>query len=214
MAIYTPQGLKISLDVPTSFGLMARLYPDIKPDSILKTTESISVMPSSLGFVTGILCFALQLSPSHIAICTLFAMTVGILLTFSGIVWFPFIQLGAMFSHIYGLFLPTIIAVAIGFVLTGWAGVASYMVSRIVASVVSILVSIGFTTQSSIYNGSRISTAERNFFNAYRYHALQLGKSTSLELSRDELKEAYWGQTYQDLLSSHPNLQKRFLANS
>ncbi|NQX59138.1 hypothetical protein [Paenibacillus qinlingensis] len=198
MAIYTPQGLKISLDVPTSFGLMARLYPEIKPASILKTTESISVMTSSLGFVTGILCFALQLSPSNIAICTLFAMTVGILLTFSGIVLFPFLQLGAMFSHIYGLFLPTLIAVAIGFVLTGWTGVASYMVSRLVASTVSILVGIGFTRLSVIDKGSPISSAERNFFNAYRYHALQIGKSTSLELSKDELHEAYWSKTYQD----------------
>lgn len=196
MAIYTPQGLKISLDVPTSFGLMARLYPEIKPDSILKTTESISLMTSAVGFITGVLCFALQLSPSGIAMCTLIAMLIGNLLTFRGVVMSPLVRLGAIFSRINGLFLPTLIAVAIGFVSTGWEGGAAYLISRFLASGISILVSIRFARQSPIYQGSPISSAERNFYNAYRYHAKQVGKSMSLELSQEELEEAYWGKTY------------------
>ncbi|OAS13967.1 hypothetical protein [Paenibacillus oryzisoli] len=90
------------------------------------------------------------------------------------------------------------LAVAIGFVLTGCSGVAAYLAARFIASGVTIFFSLGFTIQSPIYIGSPISSAERNFYNAYRYHARQVGKSMSLELSNDELKEAYWGKTYRE----------------
>ncbi|MDR6549596.1 hypothetical protein [Paenibacillus qinlingensis] len=209
MAIYTPQGLKINLDDSTSFGLMARLYPEVKPDSILKTTESISVMTSSLGFFTGILCFVLRLSPSNIGICTLFSMIIGILLTNKGIVWFPFIQLGALFSHIYGIFLPTIIATAIGLILTGWAGVLSYLLTRFVASGIALIVGMGFAQHAAFKHGHAISTAERNFFNAYRYHAFQLGKSMSLELSYQELQETFWRETHTDYIQNDQKKQLR-----
>jgi hypothetical protein len=206
MNIHTPQGLRIRLDVPTSFGLMARLYPDIRPKQILKTTEDISLISSALGFVTGMFCFVLQLSPQSISVYTLIAMVAGIIFNASGIILSPFVQLGSAFNRIYVFFLPTIIAILVGYMLTGWQGVIAYLFTRVMASFVSMLVGRGLAKQSLEKLGTAYTTVERNFFNAYRYHAIQVGKSMSLELSFEELDEAFWRGTYNDYVQNNPKL--------
>jgi hypothetical protein len=92
MAIYTPRGLKIRIDIPTSFGLMARLYPDVSPKRILHTTEAIDATGSALGFFTAIICFSLHLSPEYITIFTLIAFMAGLLITELGIIICTFRQ--------------------------------------------------------------------------------------------------------------------------
>ncbi|OCT14187.1 hypothetical protein A8709_25470 [Paenibacillus pectinilyticus] len=212
MAIYTPQGLIIRLDVPTSFGLMARLYPEVRPQHILKTTEAISLMSSSLGFVTGLVCFLLHLSPQNIGICTLFAMVLGIICNASGIILVPFVQLGAAFRHIYVFFVPTIIAIVVGYLLIGWQGVIAFLLTRGMAACLSLIVGMGLARYAFDKKGYSFTWAERNFFNAYRYHAELIGKSKSVELSYEELDEAFWRATYQDFIQNYPEGVQRIKA--
>lgn len=163
MSIHTPQGLMIRLDVPTSFGLMARLYPDIRPEQILETTENISLMSAALGFVTGLFCFFLQLSPERIGVFTLFAMLAGIYFNASGFIFYPFVQVAAAFKRVYVFFLPTILAIIIGYMLTGWQGVIAYLLTRCVAACVSTIVGMGLAKQSLEKLGVAYTTIDRNF---------------------------------------------------
>ncbi|WNR42329.1 hypothetical protein [Paenibacillus roseipurpureus] len=196
MTIRTPQGLLIKLDVATSFGLMARLYPEISPKQILKTTEDISLMSTSMGFATGMLCFFLQLSPQGISVCTFTAMLIGMIFSASGLILFPFIQLGAAYGRIAIGFIPTILSIVVGYLLTGLEGVVAYFLTKCLAVCISMLVGIGISRQSLIAGGNAYSSSERNFFHAYRYYAEQIGQSMSLELTYEERNEAFWRGTY------------------
>lgn len=212
MVIHTPQGLRIKLDVATSFGLMARLYPDIRPKQVLKTTEDISLISSALGFVTGLLCFVLQLEPQSIGICTFTAVLVGIFINASGLLLFPFVQLGAAFNRIYVFFLPTILMIVVGYFLTDWQGVIAYLLTRCTAFGLSILVGMGLTRHAMAKWGHAFTTSERHFFHAYRYYAERIGVPTNLVLSYEELDESFWQHAYCDFLQSHPEVNGRFSA--
>ncbi len=61
MAIFTPRGLKIRLPVDYAFALMARLYPKVDAFKVLKTTESLELIPSVITLLTGLVCFYLRL---------------------------------------------------------------------------------------------------------------------------------------------------------
>lgn len=57
MAIYTPRGLKIRLSIQYCFTLLARLYPEVDPYTVLKTTEGLEFIPSFLAVLASLICF-------------------------------------------------------------------------------------------------------------------------------------------------------------
>lgn len=67
MTIITPRGLKVRIPVPYAFALMARLYPEVSPFRVLKTTEGIESIPGMLAFTFGITAIVNHFPPLHVA---------------------------------------------------------------------------------------------------------------------------------------------------
>lgn len=103
MTIYTPRGLKIRIAVPYAFGLMARLYPKVSPFRILKTTEGIEILPGMLAFISGMIGFAIHLSPFQIALVVATSQIIGALINFIGLIMIPgLVGLSTLFSYMSG----------------------------------------------------------------------------------------------------------------
>jgi len=211
MAIYTPRGLKIRLPIDYSFALMARLYPSVDAFRILKTTEGIESVPQFLVFTTAVVCFLNRISPMGTGILVFTAHFAGYFLMQRGLFLVPgLVGAGTLYSYLsgYGLFITSTIIV--GFLTTGWRGLAAYGLARLMGFIVNFL-SEGIQARRTFrQTGLAVTASEVHFINAYRLHASRLGLSTDVSVSQWELDEANWGVVFSDLAVTWPEVVSRF----
>lgn len=211
MAIYTPRGLKIRLRMNHAFALMARLYPKVDAFKVLKTTEGLESIPGMLALIVGLVSFYLGLDPYQIGLYTLIASVVGTAITTFGVFIVPGLpKLGTLYSYISGFGILLILSAVYGFVSVGWQGVAAFFIGKLVAGLINN--AIGFWNAKRTHSkiGIPLTISEINFFNAYRLHASELGKSTDITVSDEELKEDNWKECLEDLAIKWPEVVKRF----
>lgn len=187
MAIYTPRGLKIRIDIPYAFGLMARLHPKVTSFKILKTTEGIESLPGMLAFIAGMIGFGLHISPLHICIVVAACQIAGTLINVFGLFIGPgLVGLGTLYSYLTGYGIYFIAVIITGFVLEGWQVVIAFFGGKLVAVVIGQLLEFWRTKLYQKLTGHALTGAEVNFFNAYRLHASRLGVTTDIDLSESE----------------------------
>jgi len=211
MAIYTPRGLKIRLEMNYAFALMARLYPKVDAFKILKTTEGLESIPGMFAFLVGILSFYSGFDPYEIGLYTLIASVAGIIITTFGIFIISGLpKLGTLYSYISGFGILLVVLVVYGFISVGWQGVLAFFIGKLVAGIIHL--GIEFWNSRRIHStiGYALTGSEVNFFNAYRLHASALGKSTDITVSDEELKEENWKECLEDLATKWPEVVRRF----
>ena len=214
MAIYTPRGLKIRLDVSTAFALMQRLFPTVGAFEVLKTTEGLESVPAALAFISGVACFSLKVDPYHICLWVLAASLLGNVITISGLFIVPGLpRIGTMYSYASGFGVLLVVLALYGFVTVGWRGVLAFFVARLTAGILGF--AIESWNKSRIYRkiGIPLSLAEINFFSAYRLHASEIGKSTDITVGDEELTEENWKPCFEDLARKWPEVVRRFTIN-
>ena len=233
MAIYTPRGLKIRLRIDHAFALMARLYPEVDAFKILKTTEGLASIVRMLVFVAGIVFFSFRLEPNQIGFFTLLTCVVGIVVTYlpgalnfllmllKAFVGKPaeflarFIipnlpRLGTLYSYVSGFGILGLFLIAYGFFFVGWQGVLAYFIGRIAGGILNFVIAFYIAKRNFSETGVPITLAEMDFFNAYRLHALSVGKTTDITLSDEEMKEENWKECFEDLARKWPEVVGRF----
>ena len=197
MSIYTPRGLKIRIDVPYAFGLMARLHPKVTSFRILKTTEGIESLPGMFAFTAGMVGFVLHLPPLHIGIVIAVCQLAGALINVFGLYIVPgLVGLGTLYSYPAGYGIYFIIVIITGFVLGGWQAVLAFFLGKLVAALVSQAFEFLQANRYHKLTGHAFTGSEVSFFNAYRLHASRIGLTTDIDLSDDEMEESHWGDTF------------------
>jgi hypothetical protein len=211
MAIFTPRGLKIRLDIPYSFGLMSRLFPTVPAFTILKTAEGIENVPAVLAMLAGLIAFAIHLPPIWVFAFAIAAGYSGVLINTFGLYFAPcIVRLGTAYSYFAGFGILLVLVAAVGWLTVGWLGVAAFFSARVAAALLGWIHDFHFTQRSHALTGQSLTTSERSFFNAYRLHASRLGVTTDLELSDDEYQEDSWRPCFEDLAARYPEVVRRF----
>lgn len=211
MAIYTPRGLKIRIDIPYAFGLMARLNPKVSPFRILKTTEGIESIPGMLAFIAGIIAFIMRLPTFYIGLAVAGAQFIGILINLFGFyVFFGLVQIGTFFSYIagYGVFFAATFVV--GFIFAGWQGVLAFFLGKLATGIIGQVIESWQTNRYHKLTGHAFTLSEIHFFNAYRLHASRIGVTTDIDLKDKEMEQDYWGSTFEDFSMNWPEVVARF----
>ena len=214
MSIYTPRGLKLSIDFPYAFGLMARLQPQVTPFRILRTTEGIESLPGMFAFIAGITSFAIHLPPFQIALVVAASQMAGTLISAVSLSIVPgLVRLGTLYSYASGYGIYLIVTIIAGFVLGGWQAVAAFFVGKIIASAGGHLLEFWQTSRYYKLTGHPFTRSEVSFFNAYRFHASRIYVTTDIDLSDDELKEDHWGDIFQRFAMEWPEAVQGFTTN-
>lgn len=204
MPIYTPRGIKIRIAVSYAFGLMTRLYPEVSPFRILKTTEGIESLPAMFAIIIGIIGFLMQLPPLQIGLVVGSAQLVGVLINIFGFYYVPgLVALGTLFSYVsgYGVFL--IASAVVGLIFVGWQGVLAFFVGKFSASMVSHALQFWQTSRYHRLIGHPITASEVHFFNAYRLHASRMGVTTDIELKDREIEKDHWKPAFEAFVSNN-----------
>jgi len=211
MAIYTPRGLKVRIAVPYAFGLMARLHPKVSAFRVLKTTEAIENVPGMLAFIAGLAAFAMRLAPFQIGLVVAGAEMAGVLINTYGFYIIPgLVGLCTLYSYFVGYGIYFIAALLIGFTLGGWQAAVAFLVAKIVAGVVGLMVEFWRTRRYHKLTGHAFTGSEVSFFNAYRLHASRNGVTTDIDLSDEELEEDSWAATFELFAMERPEAVRRF----
>ena len=214
MTIYTPRGLKIRLTVPYAFGLMARLDPKVTPFKILKTAEGIDSLSGMLGFIVGMIVFAIHLQPLQIALIVAISQFAGTIInTFSLYIIPGLIGLSTLFSYISGYGIYLVVVIIAGFFLGGWEVIVAFFLGKIIAVTLGLVVEHLQTRHVYKLTGYPFTASERIFFNAYRFHASRIGITTDVSLNDDELDENYWKATFHKFSLEWPEVVKKFTTN-
>jgi hypothetical protein len=209
MTVYTPRGLKIRIDVPYAFGLMARLYPTVSPFRVLKTAEGLQSTGRLLAFVVGVTAFGLGLSPLETLVLVSGASFVGALLGVFGIVIPGLVWLSVMYSYVSGFGVLLAVLLVTGFLTVGWPGVLAFMAGSAVGALASMVVELWRTRRYMHTIGHPLTSAEVSFFNAYRMHASKMGVTTCINLDDEESSAESWRPALDDLVARWPSVAQR-----
>ncbi|MBK8581810.1 MAG: hypothetical protein IPL86_08250 [Flavobacteriales bacterium] len=211
MAIFTPRGLKIRLDTDLAFTYIARLQPKFTAFQVLKTVEGIELIPNLFAVLTGIYMMLNNYDSINIAVAVFVAMMIGGIATAFGLYVIPFLVRSATaISYIHGFGIFSIVIIVTGLLTVGWQGVLFYFIGRYSASL--FLSIMDFLQMYYIRNrtGVVITASERNFYNAYRLLASQIGISASLELKEGEVESGKWELPYLLMKQKWPQVTSRF----
>ena len=212
----TPRGLKIRIDIPTGFALLARLWKgDPKTDAfcVLKTVEGLESIPSVAGFIGAFIGLLEGSASWHVAVGLIVGKILGALLTMFGVFIIPGLTtIATWWSWVsgYGLFLA--IGVAYAWFLKGWEYAAAWVIGFVFAYVISMLfIELPRMKFYKTKIGVPLGQSEVNFFNAYRLHAGRLGLSNSVEISEGEIQSEEWQRCLEDFAEKYPNAVARFV---
>ena len=213
MAVFTPRGLKLRLPTPYAFALIARVYPKTDAFRVLQTTEAVENLGALATILSALAAFSLRLTPVQIGIVVFAAVSVMRVVHLLGL-FIPPVTLLLPVSRVYGVLrgygVLLIGLLAFGLFQTGWAGVAGFVVGRLVSGAVFWIVEWQYSSHVHRKTGIYVSPSERSFFNAYRLEAKRLGVSTDITVTDDELATANWGASFEDLASKWPEVVGRF----
>ncbi len=221
--IVTPRKLKIDLPLGYAFALIARVYPKVDAFQFLKRVEGIQKIHSLAGFVTGVICFALNLNPWAIAGGTFGVTMVFFLLRFFGIFFIPgLLWFSTYYSYATGFGLFTLGLIGLGFWCVGIWGVLAYFIARIVAEGVTWLLDSYAGKQLGVQMGTDPALAKmgsmflapaKDFVNTYRLFADKFGLMRDVEVSEEELHFANWKHVWEDFEDKWPEISARYDEN-
>lgn len=211
----TPRGLKIRIDIPTGFTLLARLWksdPQTDAFRVLKTVEGLESIPSVIGFIGAFIGLLGGSTSWHVAYGLVIGNILGTLSTMFGVFIIPGLPaIATWWSRIsgYGLFIG--IGVASAWFLKGWEYAAAWIIGAVFAFIVSMLFIEPLRMKHyKAKIGTPLGQSEVNFFNAYRLHADRLGLPKSLEVTQDEIQSEEWQRCLEDFASKYPEAVSRF----
>ena len=207
MSTFTPRGLKIHLDRPITFALMARLYPKVDAWKVLKTTEALEQLPSACCLIVAALSIANGLNIDEVSAFALLGSLVGSLLKHFDLVDFPGVIPFANLCNVFPFFsIPWAILIIYGLYEYSWGlgGVLTLGVAKLLAFGIDMAIGFFRTQHLHSVTGRVTHASKRNFFHSYKYYAEQIGVTISLKISREEMMEDNWRACFMDLAHNHP----------
>jgi hypothetical protein len=198
---------------------MARLYPKVDAFKVLEKAQGIYRIHSAAGFITGLVCFLLGLSPLQIAVWTFCVTFAFYLLRLFGIFIIPgMIVISTIYSRFTGYGLITIIILAVGLWRVGIVGTITYIVVRLIVEVLTLVIDqkagAKFGTRMGIEPvrakaGAMYFAPVMDFIRAYKLYAEKFGVPVDVEVGEDELRTEKWIHVWTDLASKWPKVAQR-----
>ncbi len=214
MAIFTPSGLKIRLEIPFAFALMSRLYPKVPAFKILKTTEEIAILPNSIAFAVTIVCLVSNVEPIYIIFnVIIFHIITHIILMFGLFIFPGLVIYGKLFNFVWHFGIYYIIIIAVGLIYSSWQGVVAYFIARLFCVLIDFVIGYFYAKRGIKHLGYPLGLSERDFFSAYCYHASRIGASTDLEVTDFELRKEFYSKSLNQLAREYPKVVARFTYN-
>ncbi len=207
----TPRGLKIRVEIPYAFGLMGRLAPARDAYRILKTTEGLEHIPSTLGLCAGL--YVLLTTPAILPLiyAVVIGRILGKLLLWFGLFIVPgLIQLTTIVSFVSGYGLVLVPSGILCFLIIGWQGLLAFAGAWVVSMIIGGLIDWMLAWRRSKRLGQAISLSEINFFNAYRLHADSCGVTSDIVLPESEAQSGKWLECLEEYAKNYPKAVARF----
>ncbi len=218
MALMTPRGLKIRLELDWAFTLMGRLWQnDQQTDAfrVLRTVEAIEHIPTVLAFAGGVItAFVPQLPIWCIAVGSIVGTSAGAALTQAGM--FGVLRpLGIMFvarawSYLPGFGEAHVLVLAVLVFVRGWLSVPIWVAGLVVGGVLRYVLEAALVSRHFKLLGQVLTSSEVNFFNAYRLHADRLGIPSDITVSESEIEDGVWYACLVDYAEKYPESVARF----
>jgi hypothetical protein len=213
MAIFTPRGLKIRISVPYAFALLSRLYPKVTAFRVLKTVEGIESLPTSITFIIAITSFLLELEPTYIFYFVFAGYLFSTIIHTFGFYLIPgLVSIGTLFSYISGYGIYLILLIIVGLLTTGWQGLLAFFVAKFLGWIIAYLIDLTQSKRTYKITGHAFTASERNFFNAYRFHASKIGITTNINVTDAELRDEHYRKSLEELANQWPSVVARFTA--
>jgi len=203
---------------------MSRLYPKIKPHTLLETSAGFYKMHSAIGVISGIVCFFLQLPILQIAAITFIATVIGYCMANYAIYPPGFLYIARAYSNLtgYGIFL--IILSVIGMITVGAVGTGVFWGARLLAELATIAHANllgrkwkriadpeGYAFAKEVGLSLALDGfALRCFGNAYATYATKLGAPIEAVATQSELDSDKWRTVLREFVEEWPLVARRF----
>lgn len=203
MAFYTPRGLKIRLSLPYAFTLLSRLYPKRTPEKVLLSTEAVDGLSVLNWDVMTLLAIWYQAPFWAVTAIGIGASVAGTLTLWFGIFLIP----GLPTLSLWWSFIPTFFRL-IGLLLAayafqGWDGVLSLVVAYGASFLANKALELKLVRSRYLRSGVLMTSSEVSFLQAYRLHAVDLGVTTDINVTQEEMTSAPWREVVLDYASDH-----------
>lgn len=218
--IVTPRGITIYLPRDYSFALIARLYPKVDAFAVLEKAQGIYRTHSAAGFITGLICSSLGLSPLQIAVWTFCITFTLYLMRLFGIFVIPGqVVISTIYSRFTGFGLTYAIILAVGLWRVGILGVIALIVARLAVEALTLLIDRKAGTNLGIKMGMDPVLAKagamylapaKDFISAYKLYAVRFGIRVDVEVGQEELRKENWIHVWDDLVRKWPQVAQRF----
>lgn len=214
-AIFTPRGLHVRLPPDVAFGLMAQLWPKVRPSTVLATTEAVEFSPTAASKLLALLGFALQLTPVSIAILCALGRVVPNLLALAGLFrsvgW---TALGRLYRPFAGHGMTLVVVAALGAVIAGPLAAMGFLVGTLVGGIMNLLVDFVLMRRLDPRFQLPLSSTERFFLGALRLHAADSGQSLDLRQPPTDDEDASWRAALADYAAEHPDRARQSLGEN
>jgi hypothetical protein len=204
-AIFTPRGLHVRLPTHVAFGLMAQLWPKVRPSEVLATTEAIELTPTALSKLLALLSFLLHLSPVTIAVLCALGRVVPNLLALAGVARGPgWTALGRLYRPLASHGVSLLIVAAVGALVAGPIAAVGFLVGTFVGGIVNMLVDFLLLKRADTPLKQPLSSTERFFLDALRQHAERSGQALDLAQVPVAAEDGPWRAALEDYAAEHP----------
>lgn len=223
--ISTPRGIAIPLALDNSFCLMARLYPKVKPYTVLETTAGFYKMHSAVACIAGILCFLLRVPVWQIGGITFVATVVGYFMAVLGMYPPGLLRLARFYSLLTGYGLVLVGLSVVGLLKVGLIGTGLFWLSRFLAEAVTVVHAnhLGRNFQKRMdpqtdematrllgWWSAPDGFAVRCFGNAYATYASKFGVPIETLATQNELDSGKWRDVLREFAQEWPQVVGRF----
>lgn len=212
----TPKGLKVRLDIPLGFTLLARLWrkdPNTDAFRVLKTCEGLECIRPLFGFIGGIVALIAGPNLWYVPLGIVIGSLIGSILTAFGLFIIPGLPtIGVLFSWGIGYGIFTLLGIAVAWFLRGWLFAVAWLGGFIAAYIFVLFIFEALIT--SFYSkqiGYPVTSQEINFINAYRLHADRLVMPHNLDVPDEEIAAGFWEECLQDYGAKYPEAVARFM---
>lgn len=214
--IITPRKLQIDLPLGYGFALIARLFPRIDAFKFLKRIEGIQKIHSLAGFITGLVCFYLEVGTLNIALLSFGVTIFFFLLRYWGVFVIPgLVQLATYYTYVTGFGLVTLTLCAVGLWKVGFWGLVGFWAGRLLAELLSMLLDELAGRNLGIAMGSNPVLAKvgamylapiKDFVNAYRLYAQKFDLTLEVDVSDEEMQFKNWQPVWEDFVQKWPEI--------
>jgi hypothetical protein len=216
MPFVTPRRLRINLDLPWAFSLIARLRaadPRTDASRVLATAESVHHVPSVLAAIFGLVAVFVPGRPLWVVplaiilggVLGFFLLRYGLFLLISPLGLLFLARLWTASPVFPGLLAHVLLLAAINICFpVSWPILVLWILGHLIALCLCWLLARYLLKPVSVGAGVVISPAEMSFFHAYRIHAERLGLSTDINLSEMEIESEDWKACFLQYALKHP----------